>query len=211
MTTASDKAYAEIRGLILSGDASPGTPLREEALADIVGVSRTPVREALKRLESELYAVRTPGGRLVVAAWDSDDVAEIFALRAMLESHAAARAARRLSPAAIAELRACNADLQAAIAVPEPDIARFLAANRAFHDLIISGSASGRLATMLAGLVEQPIVRRTATRYDRSDLQRSATEHDQLIQAFTARDGDWARAVMAAHIHRALHAFRTAS
>ncbi len=211
MTTASDKAYAEIRGLILSGDASPGTPLREEALADIVGVSRTPVREALKRLESELYAVRTPGGRLVVAAWDGDDVAEIFALRAMLESHAAARAARRLSPAAIAELRACNADLQAAIAGHEPDIARFLAANRAFHDLIISGSASGRLATMLAGLVEQPIVRRTATRYDRSDLQRSATEHDQLIQAFTARDSDWARAVMAAHIHRALHAFRTAS
>lgn len=210
-SSAADRAYAEIRGLILSGDASPGTPLREEALADIVGVSRTPVREALRRLEAELYAVRTPGGRLVVADWDSDDVAEMFALRAMLEGHAAARAARRLSPAALAALKDCNAGIEAAIAAPEPDIARFLAENRRFHDLVIQASASPRLASTLAGLVEQPIVRRTATRYDRADLARSAHEHGQLIQAFSSRDADWAQAVMTAHIRRALHAFQDAS
>lgn len=208
---AAERAYAEIRGLILAGDASPGTPLREEALADIVGVSRTPVREALRRLEAELYAVRTPGGRLVVADWDSDDVAEIFALRAMLEGHAAARAARRMTPAQIAELRDCNAAIEAAVARAEPDIARFLTENRRFHDLILNASASARLAAMLAGLVEQPIVRRTATRYDRADLARSANEHGQLVQAFSARDEDWARAVMTAHIRRALHAFQDAS
>jgi DNA-binding GntR family transcriptional regulator len=209
--SAADRAYSEIRGLILSGDASPGTPLREEALADIVGVSRTPVREALRRLEAELYAVRTPGGRLVVADWDVDDVAEMFALRAMLEGHAAARAARRMTPAGLADLRACNAAIEAAIAQPEPDIARFLAENRRFHDLVLKASASARLSTMLAGLVEQPIVRRTATRYARTDLERSAHEHGQLIQAFAAHDSEWARAVMTAHIHRALHAFRSAS
>jgi DNA-binding GntR family transcriptional regulator len=208
---AANRAYAEIRGLILSGDASPGTPLREEALADIVGVSRTPVRDALRRLEAELYAVRTPGGRLVVADWDVDDVAEIFALRAMLEGHAAARAARRLTHAQIDALRACNAAIEAAVAAPEPDVGRFLNENRRFHDLILAASASARLTAMLAGLIEQPIVRRTATRYDRSDLARSAAEHGQLIQAFAAHDGEWARAVMTAHIHRALHAFRTAS
>jgi DNA-binding GntR family transcriptional regulator len=210
-STAADRAYAEVRGLILSGDASPGTPLREEALADIVGVSRTPIRDALRRLEVELYAVRTPGGRLVVADWDSDDVAEIFALRAMLEGHAAARAARRVTPAQLAELRQCNAAIEAAVALPQPDIARFLAENRRFHDIILSASASARLSTMLAGLVEQPIVRRTATRYDRADLARSAHEHGQLIQAFAAHDEDWARAVMTAHIRRALHAFQDAT
>ena len=209
--SASDRAYAEIRGLILAGDASPGTPLREEALADIVGVSRTPIREALRRLESELYASRTPGGRLVVADWNSDDVAEIFALRAMLEGHAAARAARRMTAAGLAELKLCNAAIEAAVAQPQPDIARFLTENRRFHDLILSASSSARLATMLAGLVEQPIVRRTAARYDRADLARSAHEHGQMIQAFTARDEDWARAVMTAHIRRALHAFQNAS
>jgi DNA-binding GntR family transcriptional regulator len=209
--SSADRAYAEIRGLILSGDASPGTPLREEALADIVGVSRTPIREALRRLEAELYAVRTPGGRLVVADWDVDDVAEMFALRAMLEGHAAARAARRMTPEQLSELKDCNARIEAAIALPQPDIARFLAENRRFHDHVLAASASPRLTTMLAGLVEQPIVRRTATRYARADLERSAHEHGQLIQAFAARDGDWARAVMTAHIHRALHAFRDAS
>jgi len=209
--SAADRAYAEIRGLILAGDASPGTPLREEALADIVGVSRTPIRDALRRLEVELYAVRTPGGRLVVADWDSDDVAEIFALRAMLEGHAAARAARRVTPAQLAELRQCNAAIEAAVALPQPDIARFLAENRRFHDIILSASASARLSTMLAGLVEQPIVRRTATRYDRADLARSAHEHGQLIQAFAAHDEEWARAVMTAHIRRALHAFQDAT
>ena len=209
--SASDRAYAEIRGLILAGDASPGTPLREEALADIVGVSRTPIREALRRLESELYASRTPGGRLVVAEWNSDDVAEMFALRAMLEGHAAARAARRMTAAGLAELKLCNAAIEAAVAQPQPDIARFLTENRRFHDLILSASSSARLATMLAGLVEQPIVRRTAARYDRADLARSAHEHGQMIQAFTARDEDWARAVMTAHIRRALHAFQNAS
>jgi DNA-binding GntR family transcriptional regulator len=209
--SAAERAYAEIRGLILAGDASPGTPLREEALADIVGVSRTPIREALRRLEVELYAVRTPGGRLVVANWDNDDVAEIFALRAMLEGHAAARAARRMTPAQIAELRDCNAAIEAAVAQPQPDITRFLSENRRFHDLILSASASARLATMLSGLVEQAIVRRTATRYDRADLARSAHEHGQLIQAFTAHDEDWARAVMTAHIRRALHAFQAAT
>ncbi|WP_164156584.1 GntR family transcriptional regulator [Sandarakinorhabdus rubra] len=210
-SSAADRAYAEVRGLILSGDASPGTPLREEALADIVGVSRTPIREALRRLEAELYAVRTRSGRLVVADWDVDDVAEMFALRAMLEGHAAARAAVRMTACELDQLKACNVDLEAAIAASEPDIAGFLAANRRFHDIVLRTSASVRLTTMLAGLVEQPIVRRTATRYDRSDLERSALEHGQLIQACAARDAEWARSVMTAHIRRALHAFRAAS
>ncbi|MEI6487163.1 MAG: GntR family transcriptional regulator [Sphingomonadales bacterium] len=208
---AADRAYAEIRGLILSGDASPGTPLREEALADIVGVSRTPIRDALRRLEAEHYAFRTPGGRLVVADWDVDDVAEMFALRAMLEGHAAARAARRITPVQLEALRTCNSALEAAVAQNPPDVARFLAENRRFHDLVLSASASARLVSMLVSLVEQPIVRRTATRYDRADLARSAHEHGQLIQAFLAGDEEWARAVMTAHIRRALHAFQAAS
>ncbi len=208
---AADRAYAEIRSLILAGDASPGTPLREEALADIVGVSRTPIRDALRRLEAEHYAFRTPGGRLVVAEWDVDDVAEMFALRAMLEGHAAARAAQRITAAQLDSLRQCNAAIEAAIAQPTPDIARFLGENRRFHDLVLNASASARLVAMLASLVEQPIVRRTATRYDRADLARSAHEHGQLIQAFAAHDEEWARAIMTAHIRRALHAFQDAS
>ncbi|WP_310497650.1 GntR family transcriptional regulator [Sandarakinorhabdus sp.] len=210
MSSAADRAYAEIRGLILAGDAMPGTPLREEALAGIVGVSRTPVRDALRRLEGELYAVRTPGGRLVVADWDADDVAEMFALRAMLEGHAASRAAARMTPQVLAALRDSNGAIEAAVAAPVPDIGIFLRENRRFHDITIAAAGSARLANMLSALVEQPVVRRTAARYDRSDLMRSVVEHGQLVQAFAAGDAEWARATMAAHIRRAFHAFRTA-
>jgi DNA-binding GntR family transcriptional regulator len=211
VSRASERAYAEIRSLILSGDASPGSPLTEEALADISGVSRTPVREALRRLESELYVVRSGSQRLFVASWNSEDLAEMFTLRAMLEAHAAARAAPRITAAMIDTLRATNARLAAAIAAPVPDVATFLAENRAFHETVIAAADSPRLAAMLAALVEQPVVRRTAARYGRDELGRSAHEHGELIQAFAARDADWARAVMTGHIRRAFHAFSAAA
>ena len=72
MTRAADRAYAEIRSLILSGDAAPGTQLTEEQLADICGVSRTPVRDALRRLEAELYIVRSGSQRAFVADWSRE-------------------------------------------------------------------------------------------------------------------------------------------
>ena len=204
---ASDRAYAEIRGLILAGDLAPGAPVTEEALADIVGVSRTPVREALRRLESELYVARTETQRLVVAEWSRDDVAEMFTLRAMLEGHAAARAALRINAAALDALKASNARIEAVAASPAPDIGEFLAENRRFHEQIIGAAGSRRLVTMLAMLVEQPVVRRTASRYTVAEVARSAHEHAELVEACARRDADWARAVMTAHIHRAYHSF----
>lgn len=210
MSRASERAYAEIRSLILSGDAPPGSPLTEEALADICGVSRTPVREALRRLETELYIVRSDSQRLFVANWNSEDLAEMFALRAMLESHAAARAATRITAGALDALRVSNAGLAAAIAAQTPDVATFLAENRRFHEIIIAAAASPRLSSILAALVEQPVIRRTAARYGRDELARSAHEHGELIQAFAAADSEWARAVMTGHIRRAFHAFSAA-
>jgi len=217
MSKACERAYAEIRGLILSGDALPGSPLTEEALADICGVSRTPVREALRRLEAELYIVRSDSQRLFVADWNAEDLAEMFTLRAMLEAHAAARAATRITPEALAALSACNARLAAAVAASPaaagtatPDVATFLTENRRFHDIVITAAASPRLTNMLAALVEQPVIRRTAARYSRTELARSSHEHGELIIAFTARDAEWAHAVMTGHIRRAFHAFSAA-
>ncbi len=211
MSNASQRAYAEIRSLILSGDAPPGSPLTEEALADICGVSRTPVREALRRLEAELYVVRSDSQRLLVADWSRDDLGEMFTLRAMLEAHAAARAALRIDAGTLVDLRACNARITAAVGQAEPDVATFLVENRRFHEIITSAAASPRLAAMLAALVEQPVVRRTAARYGQAELARSAHEHGELIQACAARDADWARAVMTGHIRRAFHAFSAAT
>lgn len=207
MSRASNHAYAEIRSLILSGDAPPGTQLKEEQLADICGVSRTPVRDALRRLETELYVVRSESQRAFVADWSHEDVDEMFALRGMLEAHAAARAATRFDRTGLDALIAANAMIEAAVLRERPDIGAFLDSNRSFHRIIVETAASPRLTATLATLVEQPVVRRTAMHYGREQLAQSAREHRELIQAFEAGDASWAQAVMTAHIRRAFHAF----
>ena len=97
MSRASDLAYAKIRAYLLGGAVRPNDQLTEDHLAQITGVSRTPVREAVRRLEDELLLVRSDTKRLFVADWSRDDIEEMFVLRQMLECHAAERAARRLS------------------------------------------------------------------------------------------------------------------
>jgi DNA-binding GntR family transcriptional regulator len=206
---AADAAYRRIRALIAGGELPPGAPLREEELAARCGVSRTPVREALLRLEREYLVRRTEGQRSYVADWSMDDIAEMFALRAMLEGHAAARAAVRIDAEALERLRALNAALGEAIA--RGDTEGFLAANRAFHDTVLEAARSPRLAALIGGLVEQPVVRRTARRYGTRELGQSHAEHEALIEAFARSDPGWAESVMAGHIRRAFHAFADAS
>jgi len=211
MSRASDTAYTKIRAFLLSGDAAPGSQLTEEQLAEIAGVSRTPVREAMRRLETEMLLVRSPSKRIFVADWSRDDIDEMFTLRQMLEGHAARRAAKRLNAADIERLEAVNRELHDAVECDPPDVARFLDANRAFHEIITAAARSPRLAQVLAQLVEQPVVLRTARHYSVDDLKQSARDHDELIAAFRARDPLWAEGVMGSHLRRAFHTFADAA
>ena len=203
MSRAANRAYSLIRDRILSGELPAGAQLGEEALADLCGVSRTPVRDALRRLESELLVKRSDSQRCFVSAWSIDDVADAFELRAMLEGHAAGRAAERMTPAALQHLRATNAAIREAISAEPADIGSFLEHNRAFHGLILETAQSPRLTALLATLIEQPVVWRTAHHYGREALRRSHVEHEELLAAFARRDAAWAEAVMVAHIRRA--------
>ncbi|UYV15372.1 GntR family transcriptional regulator [Porphyrobacter sp. ULC335] len=210
MSRASEQAYAKIRAHLLSGAVKPNEQLTEDQLAQITGVSRTPVRDAVRRLEDELLLVRSDTKRLFVADWSRDDIEEMFTLRQMLECHAAERAAKRLSRGQIAELERLNRELKAAIEQSAPDVGRFLDANRAFHEVIIDAAHSPRLGQLLGKLVEAPVVLRTARTYSAQDLRQSARDHDELVAAFAARDPDWARAVMGSHLRRAFHTFANA-
>jgi len=211
MSRASDTAYEKIRSFILYGEARPGMQLTEERLCEIAGVSRTPVRDAVQRLENEMLVVRSASKRLSVADWSDDEIDEMFALRAMLECHAAERAARRIDENGLDRLRKVNGDLTRAVQLATPDITAFLEANRQFHDLILEYAQSPRLSKLLPALVEQPVVRRTANQYSGDDLIQSAKDHDELIAAFAAGDKDWAGAVMTSHIRRAFHSFHLAT
>ena len=130
MSTASDTAYEKIRSHLLARKVRPGERLTEEKLSEIAGVSRTPVREAVQRLERELLLMRTASNRIMVPDWGEDEIDEMFTLRQMLEGHAAERAATRLSLADIEELARINQELHEAVALDEPDVTRFLDANR---------------------------------------------------------------------------------
>ncbi|OAO04051.1 GntR family transcriptional regulator [Parasphingorhabdus sp.] len=207
MSRASETAYEKIRNFILQGEAQPGMQLTEEKLSDIAGVSRTPVRDAVQRLENELLLVRSASKRLSVANWSDGEIDEMFTLRAMLERHAAERAAKRMDADSLDQLREINGVLKSAVNRSEPDIGAFLNANRQFHDLILNCAQSPRLSKLLPALVEQPVVRRTAHQYSVKDLAQSGKDHDELIAAFAAQDENWAGAIMTSHIRRAFHTF----
>ncbi|UAB77651.1 GntR family transcriptional regulator [Erythrobacter sp. SCSIO 43205] len=207
MTKASDRAYQTIRSMILSGELSSGDALREEALAERCGVSRTPIREALRQLEADLLVRRTESQRSYVADWSLDDVEDAFELRAMLEGHAARRAAERMTDQVVKELKFCNKAILAAVSRPTPDVATFLDRNRDFHALVLATAGSPRLTGLLTSLIEQPVVWRTAQHYDPEAFKSSHREHADLLAAFERRDGAWAESIMAGHIRRAFHAY----
>lgn len=210
MTKASDRAYDMIRAMILSGELAAGDPVREEALAERCGVSRTPVRDALRRLEADLLIRKTDSQRSFVSDWSLDDVGDAFELRAMLEGYAAKRAAHNMNDAVLARLNACNRAIGAAITGNQPDVTTFLDRNREFHALVLETAGSRRLTNLLTALIEQPVVWRTAHHYSPEAFQRSFSEHEDLLSAFQRRDGAWAEAIMAGHIRRAFHAYSDA-
>ena len=210
MSRASDRAYAQIRSMILSGALPPGEQIREEHLAETCGVSRTPVRDALRRLEAELFIRRSDTQRSFVANWSLDDIEDSFVLRTMLEGHAAKRAATRITWDQIERLKIDNKAIRRAVEQDAPDVPTFLDHNRQFHTIVMEAAASPRLSNMLGQIVEQPVVLRTALHYDRDNLIRSLREHEELVFAFAQRDGDWAHAIMTAHIRRAFHAYSQA-
>ena len=208
MSKASERAYHIIKSGILDGTLQPGTQLKEEELAQLCGVSRTPVRDAMHRLDAEMFIQRSDSQRSFVSQWSIDDIEEVFTLRTMLEGHVAARAAERVTPGMLAQLYANIAAIDAAIDRAHPDLDAFLANNAQFHALIIQAAASDRLAHMVNRLVLQPIVQRTARRYDEDQLRRSLAEHGEIVAALAAHDSEWARAVMVSHIRRAFHVYR---
>ena len=209
MSTASAKAYDFIRSGVLQGRFPPGMRLKEEELTELCGMSRTPVREALRRLSIEGMVVATPHQGAQVASMGEEELVEIYALRAMVESHAASRAASRLTSANIARLKVLAVEMEAAVEAEQggDDLhARFTPANSEFHQIILDAADSPRLAVMGSLVIETPLIFRTLARYSQAELKRSMHHHRELIDAFETRDADWARSVMRSHIHAAAHA-----
>lgn len=201
MERAVDRAYSSIRAAILDGHYGPGARLGEAELAQLTEASRTPVREALRRLEVEGLVEVLPHRGARVSAFTADDLDEIYDLRMTLEALAAGRAATRIAPERIDRMAQLCDEMEAAAAAGRLDAVA--SANVAFHGIVREASASTRLTSMLAAVTQLPLMMRTFHRYAPDDLQRSAGHHRELVAALRARDEVWADAVMRSHVRAA--------
>ena len=204
-----DKAYQAVRGGIIAGRFAPATRITEHEVALAAGVSRTPAREALRRLHSEGLVQFTPNQGAIVTEWLQADADEIFDLRVLLESYGAARAAALATDESIAALREL-AEQQFAEARERGEgyLDRIAELNSRFHRRIQESVGSPRLSRLLAGLLEAPLILKTFNNYTPDDLQRSAAHHLELVQAFEARDSEWAASVIRSHILAAKRTLR---
>lgn len=197
--TASEGATSLIREAIVDGRLRPGERLKEAALARSFEISRTPVREALRELQREGLVDATPNRGAAVRTYTIDDLHEIYVLRALLEGHAARRAAQWIGPETLEELRLmCSrfSDLQSQGA-PVQELVR---ANVAFHEAVIDAAGSRRLSDVARRVVEMPLIYRTYSWYNEVQRHKAEHQHAQLVRALELHDADRAELVMKHHI-----------
>lgn len=202
MARLADSAYDQLRQQILSGQLPHGERLAEEDIAEELGISRTPVREALRRLAAEGLVDVAPNRGASVARWETTDLQEIFDLRAMLESYATQRATSRSTPELFETLESICAEMEETFARSKGGRALSALAdgNRRFHRSIITAADSPRLTSMVDSLTHVPVVMQTFTQYSPHALERSLHHHREILDAMRAGDPMWASSVMRAHI-----------
>lgn len=188
----------------MGGDLASGARLGEVELAERLGVSRTPVREALSRLAAEGLVEIVPNRGARVATWTVAELEGVFDLRSVLEPQLTAFAVPNAGPADVEQLDDL-AQRMADIGCPGPrqDLDALVPLNRAFHDRLVALAAHPPLATALAAAIHPPIVRRNFLTYDEASLRRSLAHHVEIVAAIRAGDPEWARAVMTSHIANA--------
>ncbi|MGL6278774.1 MAG: GntR family transcriptional regulator [Gaiella sp.] len=198
LPTTTSAVAERIREAILGGVLAPGERLKEEQLARELGTSRTPVREALLRLQSEGLVDAAPNRGATVRLYGRVELEEMYDLRALLEGHAAQRAAERIDDATLDELR--DSCARFALLVDGSDVHALVAENAVFHRAIWDAAASERLGTMIAEVVALPLVYRSYVWYSPEQSDRSLALHRRILAALERRDGAEAGALMHAHV-----------
>ena len=194
--TSARRVHDALRAAILDGLIAPGERLRAEALAARFGTSRTPIREALLMLEREGMVLVEPNRGAVVRPFDPADLIDLYEVRALIEPHAALRAAGRISEPALQRLgELCRLAERHGATVPEQ-----IELNEEFHALVVAAAESPRLESALRGVAGIPRAFRSAFWADARQRQESLFCHRELVRALEVRQGDLAEAVMRMHI-----------
>lgn len=218
-----DRVYEEIRRSILSGRLTPGERITEDWLAERFGASRTPVRAAILKLAGDGFVEMTPRSGTMVKRRSAQEIADIFDVRALLESAAAGLAATRCDAVDLSQIRALQREMEeVAGAVADqargvdpggnpiaPDqVERLSVLNKAFHQRILEAAGNVTLTDSAERLMDIGFLTNTYLRFSAVEIVRSLSEHRNLVAALTSRDADWAEAVMRAHILGARNALQ---
>ena len=202
MTAAADRAYSALRARIQCGELDFGAFLVEGELARSLGLSRTPVREAIRRLAAEGLVLTAGGRRATVREFGEETVAELYELRARLESYAAARAATRIDAPQLQLLRTLAAEMErCAATADEVAAARFADLNDTFHQTILAAAGAPHLTAALRPVLQIQLL--LLQRYRRrigEHLERSCWHHRELIRALELRDPALAEQQMNLHM-----------
>lgn len=205
MSKSVENAYRAIRDGIIDGTYPQGSHLTAQQLAEANGLSRTPVREAMRRLDAEGLISLIPNRGAFVSRWTRTEIEQIYELRVLLEAFAAKVAAERATDEQVETLRALAEEMTVQTKSPELDHGEIAEVNADFHRAVLDACGNNRLRELLGSLTEMPLVLSTFRNYTRAELQRSAGQHRELVDAIAARDSAWANAVMTAHIRSARH------
>lgn len=203
-----DEAYARLRDWIIDGTLAPEEPLRDEALAEALGMSRTPVREALQRLEDEGLVVTVATRRTYVSPVTLTQAREIYPIVASLESLAMRFALPHLDTATLDRMTEANQRL--ALALQAGDTGEAVEADAAIHAAFIECSGNHELIAVLGDL-KSKVRRIDRAFWGTSDRSDSLRDHDELIAAFRAHDSRTAQRVLARNWERGLSWLNPAS
>ncbi|TDZ81631.1 GntR family transcriptional regulator [Mycobacteroides salmoniphilum] len=193
-----DDAYKALRKAIVDGTLAPGERLRDDELSRWLGVSRTPIREALARLEQAGLVQTQPGRHTIVSPVDVREARAAQSVAAAMHELAVREAITNISPADLAAMRHANARFAAALDAHDPDAA--LAADDEFHAIAVEASANPYIAAVLEQVT--PVLRRLERiRFASRDGRHSVALHEQIIARCEAGDGEGAGHAVRANWH----------
>ena len=190
-----NSVYRQILDDIRRGALLPGDRLRETELAERLSVSRTPVREAIRQLETDGLVTHAPRQGATIRSLDYAEVVELYEMRAVLEATAAQLAARVASDIELDELQELNAELSA---TKDPQEAARL--NRIFHATLFDIAKNRFLTKSMQALQKALFILGPTTLSEGSRAQDAVGEHAKVLDALSARDGEAAEAAMRTHI-----------
>ena len=194
-----DSAFERIREEIRSGALKPGARLTENELAERLSISRTPVRDAIRRLESEGLVEHQPRTGAVVRRLEYSEMMELYEMRMVLEATAARLAARVASSVELEELQSINVDMKASIG----DAIALVRLNRQFHARLLDAARNRFLHRSMASVESTLLILGPTSMESPTRAKEAVAEHQDILESLFARDGSAAETAMRLHMERA--------